>query len=750
MKLIIVESPSKCQKIEKACGPGYKCLSSYGHIYELKKGLAAIDINNTFEPSYQTISSKKPQINKLKKAKSQSTEIFIASDPDREGEVIALHLAQELKIIKKCRRITFNEISKSAIQTALKNPRKIDIPLCEAQKARRVLDRLIGFEISPLLWNNINSNGKSLSAGRCQSPALNLIAEKELAIEKFETNPFYLVYGKLNYKGKRSLEVTSSKEYKSIEDCHDLLKHCLECQYQIKNIKYKESTSKPSPPFTTSSLQQEASQKLGMNPKRTMDVAQKLYENGYITYMRTDSTSIGEDAYENIENHINGKYGEQYYQKRNYQSKVKNAQEAHECIRNVNFDEVIADSEQEKLYQLILNRTLASQMKNKLTQVQEIEIEAILDDKKYYFFGKEEKTLFDGFTILFNLKDKPYHKWKIGQILLLDILETKEKQKTGPTRYTEAGLVKELEKSGIGRPSTFSNIISTLFDKGYVEKGKSKGELIKRKVLFITTESKDIQKKIENSRKNGNMGKLMITKLGLEVLKFLSSHFQNLLDKNLTGEMEDYLDKVALGEVNWVQVVREYYDSFHPQVVTLSRNSKKIDSSNIQIEWILKYGEDSGKIFGIINNKYGKCLVSNSDEGNKYLPIVDTLYKDGSSLTLEQVINMFNLPLSFTINKIKYSLHYGRYGYYIKKDESSDIRNIEGSWNDNIVPSQEQIEQLFTEKKSKVLKEIGKYKIINGKYGPCILYNKKFYKIPSSVDIDKIDKKKCIELCKIK
>ena len=717
--LIIVESPSKCHKVVKAAGDNFVCLSSKGHIYELEKGLSAIDINNNFTPKYKVKKDKQSIIKLFKSTKKKYDTIFLAMDPDREGEAIALHLAEELKITSSAKRITFNEISKSAIQTALSKPRKIDFHLCDAQKARRVLDRLMGFEISPLLWNHLPDQN-SLSAGRCQSPALELVSEREKDIDHFQTNNYFNLHGILLYKGNH-LKVSKLDKITDCEIGKTILNDCLTALYYILNIETKKIKNSPPPPFTTSSLQQEISQKLNLPPKMTMLKAQKLYEQGVITYMRTDSTSLSEDAHTSIKKCILDKYGDTYYQSRQYNSKIKNAQEAHECIRCVDFnmdsDDILDDIER-KIYQIILSRTLASQMKQHEKKVNKIIIIAKKDNKEYKFICQEETTLFDGYNILYNLKNSKLTEINIGDHLELNYLELDPSETKPKSRYTEAGLIKVLEKSGIGRPSTFSNIITTLFDRNYIEKGSNLSKKIKNTVWYINKEDIEIQKKEITKQSNTTKGKIVLTSVGKSVLEFLNNNFKNLLDSKLTSIIEDDLDKVANGEIRWFTIVSKFYDSFHPQVVKLLSNT--INSKNIK--WIKQIGVDSNSNeYGIIKGKFGNCFGLVSKENKiSYLPIVKLLYGTGKNIKVDQLEYMFMLP-QVVGEGDPYYLYYGINGFYLKYRE--DTVNLDGDYSQGIRLELDEIKKLFASKcgYSIVKKDNYDYKIIETKYGSSFL-----------------------------
>ena len=744
--LIIVESPSKCKKVESVI-KNSKCMSSCGHIYELTKGLEAINISNNFTPSYQIKKTQKANVNKLKSIKNKYSEIYLAMDPDREGEAIALHLAEALNIKRQAKRITFHEITKSAITESLSNPRKIDINLCNAQKARRILDRLMGFEISPLLWSHIKDSNTSLSAGRCQSPALQLISIREKEISNFSSNMFYSINGITIHSTGNSLDIKYPKKLDTLQKVKTVLENCLVCTFMIKKIKERFSKHSPKAPFTTSTLQQEASLKLGLSPKQTMSVAQKLYESGLITYMRTDSTTLSSEAKSKIKNKILQKYGDAYHKSRNYASKIKNAQEAHECIRVVDMDKKeISDNLQKRLYELIYNRTIASQMTDNKNKHYDITVCAIKNKKELYSFNAhQEEVVFDGYTKLYPDKKNKVFLVKEGDPLTLDKLEGEEDNDKPKTRYTEASLVKVLEQSGIGRPSTFSNIITTLLDRNYIIK-KTTNDSKKRdsEIWYINSKKPTLQNKIVKKNGLNEKGKLFLTATGEKVLTFLGIHFSNLIDKNLTSQIEEDLDLVANGTLNWIDIVRKFYNSFHPTVLTL-----KSESSTTNNPRIMSLKKEIGKVdnitYGLTKTKYGMAFVKVIKNDIKFAPICERLFKDGKRISLNQLIFIFTLPI--TLYDI-YTLHYGRYGFYIKNKNNQ--KSVTEDYSNGVLPTLEELTDMFNNNKDKKLfLKFGDITVLEGKYGPYILYKGKTYRIAGDIDINNLDKDKCMNIIKI-
>ncbi len=764
--LLIVESKSKCGKIESYLGKDYKCLASLGHIYELVEGLEAIEIHNNFNPRFRLMSSKRALVGDLQRAAKRATTVYLAADPDREGEAIAYHLSQALKVSSdKIKRITFNEISKKAVQEALANPREIDIPLCDAQKARRVLDRLFGFTISPVLWDYV---GKSLSAGRCQSPALEIICQREQEISNFASNMFYSIFGDLNHP-KGCITVKYQEKIPDLTTCQSLMEFLLLASYTVSHINQINRTSKPPPPHTTSTLQQEASNRLSMNPKTTMQIAQKLYEKGHITYMRTDSTILSEDAKRDINKYVLNTYGENYHHPRNFTSKVKNTQEAHECIRPVKIghspDQMkFTEPKEGRLYEMIWKRAVGSQMAERQATQQIMTILATVVGKQALeLFTDEEITTFMGYEILYQKAPGKITDLKVGEILSLEKFKGEEKDTKPKPRYTEASLVKELERSGIGRPSTFSNIVTTLLERNYVELGTNQTKKINRTNLFITKDRPEVTSEIEKKNATSEKGKLRATILGLRVRTFLGEHFQNILSEGLTSEIEDRLDNVANGQDDWVSVVREFYQSFYPTVEKLTSEKTTNSKKMLEIGILGKY------CYSIINTKYGPAF-SKTETNRKmskptYLTVCKNLYGDGSGLSLDQVKTLYKFPRKIRCPCGKeIDLCYGKNGFYLKYGSCST--NLVGDYSNGQVPSendmgcfmdmideyqQEQGETGEGPLKRGIIKKIGVYHICRGPYG-LFIANTKTKRKPVSVsddtDLDTLTEVDCLKLIK--
>ena len=749
--LLILESKAKCGKIEKMLGSKYKCLASLGHILELEPGLEAIDKCNNFNPKYQIISSKKALISQLRQSSKNAELVYLASDPDREGEAIAKHLQDILNIPKKkLRRITFNEITKKAIENAINNPREIDIDLYNAQTARRVLDRLYGFEISPILWKHIT---KGLSAGRCQSPGLEILCEREEEIDQFKSNTFYNISGELHNEDKGILNVKHPENLDNFEKCNTLLDNLLGCLFFVKNIKLSNKTSKPPPPFTTSTMQQIASSNLGMNPTTTMQVAQKLYEAGLITYMRTDSTSLSDQAKTDIVHYVKDVYGDKYVYTRNYKSKVMNSQEAHECIRPVNISDDprsvhIEDAYHKKLYDLIWKRSVACQMADKEFTEQVLFINAEENKKLVTIFNSQtEITTFPGYYILYEKDRGQLSKFDINDTLDLKELLGEEKDTKPKPRYTEASLVKELEKSGIGRPSTFSTIINTLLTRNYIEHGKKTNETEEKIILKINKDKKEVIKQTKDKIKTSEKGKLIVTELGFRVRNFLKNNFDQLLSKNLTCDIENKLDEISNGSANWVDVVRKFYNTFHPTVLELTSLDVVKDPTHVNL-----IGESDKYQYVRVKTKYGWALAKKDKLNTKskkavYLTIYEPYYGNGETLSLDQVKCLFKFP-----RKLKYdddteiSLCYGKNGFYMKCNHIS--MTLEEDYSNNNIPSETQLNLFKTQIRESVEtslnKEFGDYTLKSGKFGPYVQYKGKNKSVGYVKDLETID----LEFCK--
>ena len=728
--LVIVESPAKCKKIESILGKGFVCRASCGHVMELEKGLEAIDIKNGFEPKYRVTPSKRDVVSELKRMIQKSHTVYLAMDPDREGEAIAYQLANHLGILKTAKRSTFNEITKQAVSQAIQNPRTIDFHLNDAQKARRVLDRLVGFEISPLLWNHISSS-LSLSAGRCQSPALDMLYQREEEIKAFQSQAYFAISGELSYQhNKKSnlIQVSLPKgadKIASLKTCATYLEASLPGvgTFRVAEVQETEHTSSAGEPFTTSTLQQEANNQLHINPKTTMSLAQNLYESGYITYMRTDSTALSEEAKKLIKMLIYDQFGKPYYQKTKKSSDAKaktkkdpTAQEAHECIRPVDMDKIKIDvptPAHQRLYELIWKRAVASQMKPKRYRLRQFDIPVEKDGEVVYRLSHtEENTEFPGHTILgaylkslnssetFTLPTpEEWSPLSKSDSLQLSHL-TGEEQDTRPkARYTAASLVKALEKSGIGRPSTYSAIITTLVDRQYAREGVQKTEYYEKTNLKIDHTSTEVEQGKAKKKKPSEKGKLFITEVGERVRNFLHQNFERLLEDRFTADIESKLDHIASGNERWSDVVQLVYDSFHPIVEKLQAAKPAGSKGNLRE----KLGEKGKDEFYRVRTKYGMAILKQPKEKKKgsFVSICEKLYEEGEDLTLQQAICLSSFPKTIHLKEgQKAQFCYGKHGFYLKipsRDKKKPFQTVvvEGDWSHGKLPKKDMVQQLL-------------------------------------------------------
>lgn len=714
--LVIVESPAKCKKIQGFLGPEYIVKASFGHICNIdkKKGLSAIDIANNYTPKYAIISEKMKYIKDLKKYSKNAKEVIIASDLDREGEAIGYHLVNILKLdLDTTKRIVFNEITKSAITNAVNNPLRLNMNLIYAQQARQILDYLIGFDISPVLWKHVKNK---ISAGRCQSPALKLICEKEQEIQDFSSQTYFNLSGEFKIKNiilpSKSTHIFSLK--KNVLKTFNEFKKSI---FKIKNVTMSQSKQQPSAPYITSTIQQDASNKLGMSPKNTMSNLQKLYEKGKITYMRTDSKIISDDCINSIKKYILDNYGNEYYKFRKYTNNSKNTQEAHECIRPVNIMIDILDDSfnnyEQKLYSMIWKRTIACQMKDLLKDVMKIKIEN--NKNQIDFVCLFEKIVFLGFGIIYNYEkvneiDSIKNIIKIGDKLNIKFIESIESMTNPIPRYTEASLIKDLEKKGIGRPSTFSSIVETLFKREYIKKDSSKG--IEKSICNIILK-KEISETCKINKIGSYKNKIAPSELGKEVNIFMSEHFTKLLNIEFSSSMENTLDDIANGNSSWVSLVDYVYNIFHPIVKTLSKAKNKKKQIWEKKKDILGINPENNKSIYCYNGKFGP-VIQEGDDNPKYTGIPKSI--DIQNLDLNTCLELLNLPkdIGKFSNKI-ISVNTSNYGFYIKYNNNTySIDDYNISLKDAI--------SIIKEKKTSIIKTLSEnITIREGPYGPYIL-----------------------------
>lgn len=742
--LVIVESPAKAKTIEKFLGPDYKVMSSYGHIRDLKSKTFSIDVEKGFEPIYEIPDDKKSVVEELRRAASTASTVWLASDEDREGEAIAWHLAEVLGLDPTTtKRIVFHEITKKAILKALQNPRTIDLARVDAQQARRVLDRIVGFELSPVLWRKIKP---SLSAGRVQSVAVRLIVEREQEIKNFVAEPYFRVVGQFRTAEGEELRADLSRRLGSATESQSLLEKCVGANFTVGEIATRPLTKSPAAPFTTSTLQQEAARKLGFTVAQTMMVAQRLYEAGHITYMRTDSLNLSDDAVSAIAGEIKSTMGDRYLQVRHYHTQSKGAQEAHEAIRPTDIAvEIPAESgdRERKLYQLIRRRTIASQMAD--AQMEKTTAEIVTPALSEHFTATGEVVTFDGFLHVYsegtdNESDGRdsgsgrLPRLTAGQSLSVEGITATERFTQQPPRYTEASLVKKMEELGIGRPSTYAPTISTIQNREYIEKGEREGVRREYVVLHADAAGK-ISSQTHSELTGAEKGKLIPTDIGVVVNEFLTQYFPEILDYNFTAKVEEQFDDIAEGRLPWSGEMRAFYDRFHPLVD---------EAMNMRLEH--KVGERclgtdaQGRSVSVKIGRFGP-LVQIGDADGDEKPQFASLLKGQSmsTITLEEALKLFEFPRSLGEYEGKdVTVAIGRFGPYVRHD--GKFVSIPKEMAPAAVTLDEAIE-LINEKRSREAQRLVKafdaepgLQILNGRYGIYIAYNDKNYKIPKTVD----------------
>lgn len=743
--LVIVESPAKAKTIKRYLGNDYQVESSFGHIRDLPKKNLSIDIENGFTPKYEIPSDKKKVIANLKKA-AKDKEVWLASDEDREGEAIAWHLCQALGLQpNKTKRIAFHEITKSAITDAIKQPRTVNEKLVDAQQARRILDRIVGYELSPVLWRKIRPG---LSAGRVQSVAVRLIVEREREINAFTPESSFKIAAHFLTQKQVELQAEMSRVVTNDTEAKDLLEKFKKDVFSVTDIKQRPSTKNPSPPFTTSSLQQEAARRLGYSVRQTMTVAQRLYENGHITYMRTDSATLSQTAIGMAEDYINKNFGADYVQTRQYKSKSRSAQEAHEAIRPTNLAKKTAgdNDSQSKLYKLIWERTIASQMSSAKTNKTTVTINGHSTAES--FTAKGEQLQFDGFLRVYGggPDDTLLPDVKKGEPLDLESLIATETFTKPPARYSEATLVRKLEDLGIGRPSTYAPTITTIQDRGYIEKADLEGEDREHKVL--TLKAGKIQTSKASKTFGADKNKLLPTSVAIVTNDFLTKHFSNIVDYNFTAETEETLDQIADGEIDWVKMLESFYKDFTPLIEKSKEVSRQESMQSKQIGVDPKTEEPIFARFG----KYGLMLQKGSGE-NDIKPTFAPMPagKTIETVTLEDALEMFKLPrlVGHTENGEEIYSNIGRFGPYIKI--GSLYVSIKPE--DPMTVTEEEArkrysEKLSTEKNKQIKKFSEKLQVLNGPYGPYVTNGSKNARIPKSIDPKKITKEEAEELIK--
>ena len=753
--LVIVESPAKAKTIEKFLGKDYKVMSSYGHIRDLKEKSFSIDVDNNFAPIYEIPDDKKNLVSELKKAAKSAEMVWLASDEDREGEAIAWHLYEVLDLSpEKTKRIVFHEITKTAILNAIENPRDIDLNRVDAQQARRVLDRIVGFELSPVLWKKIKP---SLSAGRVLSVAVRLIVEREEEIKSFVPEEYFRVTGTFADGNGNQIKAELSRRLDNEAAARELLNDCIGATYKIEDVNVRPLKKSPAPPFTTSTLQQEASSKLGFTVSQTMMVAQRLYEAGHITYMRTDSVNLSSLAIATISNEIKENIGEEYLKVRNYQTKSKGAQEAHEAIRPTYISNHTIDgtSQEKKLYNLIWKRTIASQMSD--AELEKTTIDIAPSTRPERFVASGEVIKFDGFLRVYieSNDDDAADEAAEGLLPTLavgdavgaeDIVAT-QRYTQQPVRYTEASLVKKMEELGIGRPSTYAPTISTIQHREYVEKGEKAGE--KRSFVCLTLKNGKISSRTKSESVGAEKGKLMPTDIGVVVNEFLTNYFPNILDYNFTARVEDVFDEIAEGNSAWSNEIATFYESFHPGIdeAMNMRLERKVGERQLGVDPV------SGKPVSVKIGRFGP-LVQLGEGDSDEKPQFASLQKGQSiaTITLEEALKLFDLPRNlgkFEDEDVVVAV--GRFGPYIK--HANKFVSIPKGVSPTAI-TLEEAQELIVEKRDadskkvvKIFDEDPDMQILNGRYGIYICYKKDNYKIPRSIkEPENLTLQECLEI----
>ena len=665
--LVIVESPAKAKTIEKFLGKDYKVASSFGHIADLPSKELGVNVKGDFSAKYIINDDKKKIVKELKSLAKKAETIWLASDEDREGEAIAWHLANTLELTdSNSKRIVFSEITKNAILKAIKNPRDINYNLVNAQQARRILDRLVGYELSPVLWRKVKGG---LSAGRVQSVAVRLLVEREREIRSFSTESSFKTKAIFKTKNDKSISSQLEKILQNKDEAYKFLETNISSNFYVSDIKKRPAKKAPAPPFTTSTLQQEASRKLYFSVSKTMNVAQRLYEAGYITYMRTDSVNLSEEAKNNINNQIKLSYGDKYLQIRQFKTKNKGAQEAHEAIRPTNFSKknLNIDYDQARLYELIWRRALASQMRDAELEKSQISIKT--DDYKDSFTAKGEIITFDGFLKLYlegvddEVDDEStiLPQVKIGEELKLDSIVATERFSRPPFRYSEASLVKKMEELGIGRPSTYAPTITTIQNRKYVEKGSSDGN--ERNFVQFSLTGGKIKSEDLKERFGSDKGKLVPTDIGIIVNDFLVDNFETILDFNFTAEVERNFDDIARGGKDWTEMLKVFYSKFHNTVEDVKENAQRESG-----ERILGQDPSSGRIVKVRLGKFGP-IAQIGDQNDEEKPIFASLRPDQQleNITFEEVLKLFEMPKNLgDYQGEEITVNNGRFGPYLK------------------------------------------------------------------------------------
>jgi len=750
--LVIVESPAKAKTIQKYLGKDFEVKSSFGHIRDLPKKGMGINLED-FTPDYEISADKKKVVAELKAASKKAETVWLASDEDREGEAIAWHLAQELKLkSENTKRIVFHEITKNAILKAVENPREIDQNLVNAQQARRVLDRIVGFEMSPVLWKKVKPG---LSAGRVQSVAVRLIVEREKEIREFKPVPTYKVEGVFTNLEKQEISAKLKKDFTKEQDAENFLNQVQNIDFKVLNIDVKPAQRSASAPFTTSTLQQEASNRLGYGVTTTMRVAQRLYEEGYITYMRTDSVNLSQEAINAAKSQILKEFGEEYSQPRNYVTKSASAQEAHEAIRPTDFGvKSIGDAQLNKLYQLIYKRTLASQMAN--AKLEKTIIEIGNSELPQHFEAQGEVIVFDGFLRAYGIYknedeeqedgDKILPKVNVGEALVYKKITAVEKFSRPVSRFTEAGLVKKLEELGIGRPSTYAPTIQTIQNREYVDKREIEPK--EREIVKLTLTKTGLKKEILTEKYGGDKNKFVPTDIGIVVNDFLTTNFNEILDYGFTAKVEEDFDEIARGEEKWKDVLKNFYSSFHPKIEDVGENADRATG-----ERLLGQDPKTGKNVYARIGRFGPMVqIGETDSDEK--PIFASLMATQNivTITLEEALELFKVPFDLQDYEGKtVTVGVGRFGPYVKWGEAF----ISLPKGENPLSVDYDRAVAIIEEKKKADAPVASYKgepVTKGvgRFGPYLKYQDIYINVPKKYDFENLSQKEVEELIEAK
>ena len=750
--LVIVESPAKAGTIQKFLGSGYTVKSSYGHIRDLQDNGLSIDVENGFVPQYVIPADKKKTVSELKKAAKEASTVWLASDEDREGEAISWHLFETLGLKKEnTRRIAFHEITKTALQEAIANPREIDMNLVDAQQARRILDRLVGFEISPVLWKKIQPK---LSAGRVQSVALRLIVDREREILAFQNEQYYKVEAIFHPEGapeKTTVKAVLDKKFPDLESAREYLEKCIGAVFSISDIEKKEGNRHPAAPFTTSTLQQEAARKLRFSVSQTMSIAQKLYEHGLITYMRTDSTNLSALALNTAKTFICNNFGEEYSRVRNKWGKVKGAQEAHEAIRPTYIENTSIEgtAQEKKLYELIWKRTVASQMAD--ARVMRTDIKVTSDKSSEKFNVQASEILFDGFLKLYiESTDDPQQdddmvilpEMNIGDLMEERGISAECKFTSAPQRYTDASLIKKLEELEIGRPSTYAPTITTLTKaRGYVTKGDKEGK--KREVTNLKLSNGKIKSSVKTETIGAEKGRLLPQDIGMIVTDFLVGHFSDILNYNFTADVEKDFDRIAKGELTWKSVIADFYSPFHSKVEETLSNR---EYSNVSRE--LGFDPTDGQPIVARFGQYGPYVQKGDGETKQYASLAPGQLIE--SITLKEALKLFELPRTVGQHQgVDIVCTKGRFGPYIKYgDKNISLPKGSDPLKIDLEACIAIIEDSINKKGNEIIHEFkdADSQVINGTYGPYIKHAGSNYKLPKGTDATALTEEKCKEI----